>query len=302
MRIILLAASVCVAFGQHQFSKEQLNAAIRAGDAATVRKMACSGISLNDPDDLKGEYGPPSPFKADKSPLKVAMMEGGSACVRVLLECGADPNFGGELSPIATAIAWMQREEWRDQPNSSFELIVQSGLKKAPAEIKSRFLLYAAERGILRRVEMALSAGADPNSWNEGGLTVLHLAARAKQQPMIDAMLKAKADPAFEDFLGMTYLDVQEAMRLGLMEQIEAVGRHLRSAVSHAEMAKENRAVRTYGNDQAVNRRYSDQRSAELEAAEARALAQKEIAAAGVRREKVEIYFRRLFRVHGMQF
>ncbi len=64
-------------------------------------------------------------------------------------------------------------------------------------------LMSAVATGDLRQAGAALASGADPNAWNDGGMTPLMLAALSGREGIALALLGAKADPTAKIRSGM---------------------------------------------------------------------------------------------------
>ncbi|KAG5893923.1 hypothetical protein JTB14_028733 [Gonioctena quinquepunctata] len=139
-----------------------------------------------------------SPYEDKESVLHCAVRANAAACVRVLLNEGADVatlEFSGS-APLHLAADLGHTE--------CLKILLEP--KGVDVNIKSREkqqspLHLASMRGYGDCVDMLLRKGANPNSKNHMGQTPLHLAARAQDYMCMELLLKkGYANPNTEDY------------------------------------------------------------------------------------------------------
>ena len=151
----------------------ELQQAVSKGDVAALKGMlALPGVSVNATD----EQG--------NSPLQLAAQSGNVEIMRVLLKAGADVNGrGGEMSPLAASVIHGQTQ--------AVNLLLRQHAKVNQAGANGRTPLFdALELEKLDIAKLLLGNGADYRVLNTNGESVLSLAVRKSQLPMLDMLLR----------------------------------------------------------------------------------------------------------------
>jgi ankyrin repeat protein len=135
--------------------------------------------------------------------LHAAVRAGDLEEVTRLLDAGVDANAPDDLggTPLLTAC-------WSGQV-SIVSLLLSRGanVNAIHREAGASALQYAVLKGRPDIVELLLAAGADVARRYRGGQTVLHLAAARTSVPVVDQLIKERADLAATDDRGNTPLD-----------------------------------------------------------------------------------------------
>jgi ankyrin repeat protein len=149
-----------------------------AGDVGQVRTLLGSPCNID----------APNPDEMDRTALCLAVLEGHSDIVEILLEAGADPNVtdGKDTSPLS----WAASE---GHENIVSNLLARNASLVAPAGEWTP-LIYAAAGGHLNVVEQLLEAGADIDRGDKIG-SPLTWALYGKHDDVAMHLLKAGADP-----------------------------------------------------------------------------------------------------------
>ncbi len=134
--------------------------AVRAGDAAAVRRLA-AGEALQAAD----EEG--------VTPLMVAAGLGRREVVSALLAAGAEVNAADRRGFTALFHGCYNADEDRGWPEVVEALLEAGADREARIGYGVRPLMYAAGNGEAGVVEVLLKAGADPTARNDGGRTAL---------------------------------------------------------------------------------------------------------------------------------
>ncbi|MDZ4202377.1 MAG: ankyrin repeat domain-containing protein [Gallionella sp.] len=151
----------------------ELVQAVKAGDAAAVRRMLDAGADADSRDGNRDTL------------LMLAAHAGDLPMVRLLLQSGADVNATGEHGWSALA-----RAAYNADLKRGFADVVQA-LVEAGANVEAaigygvRPLMLAAGYGETAVVEVLLQAGADVLARNEGGYTALMM---VKQKHYVDVV------------------------------------------------------------------------------------------------------------------
>jgi ankyrin repeat protein len=192
--IIALFASLTLAYGG------ELHQAARVCDADRMRQLLSRRPSLSEPD----ENG--------MTPLHIAVDSRQTACVRLLLEAGADPMARDREGRNAFDAA-LRIPDLQDLRTISV-LLYNSRQKKpgGPAGPMPWSLEYTAMRGQTDVMKMLLAMGADPNAAGSGGTTPLDDAAfkgdlagvrmLLAHGALVNAVSKAGTQPIHDAALG----------------------------------------------------------------------------------------------------
>lgn len=169
-----------------------LGLAAERGDPVVVRLLLETGANPN------GE-----PFDAS-SPLLRAVAAGRKEVIELLLEGGADPEWGGAggVLPLDEVVD-RARVRWEWKPDPRGELLLARGARPTP-----QWAVLCDDPEVLGT---ALAAGWSVDRPGKpglvrGGATALILATEAGRLHMVDALLKAGADPTRTDEQGDTAL------------------------------------------------------------------------------------------------
>ena len=164
------------AFSQNSQPLSALRTALRAGDVAEVKTLLRKGVELN-------------AKEADQLPLLLdAVLNSNAACVKALLEQGADPNITDRTGNTALMLAVADP--------AKLKLLLERG---APVNAvngagRSALLLAAAQRRALPAVKVLLSKGARVNQQDENGYTALLWIARQGDVETLRLLLAQGAD------------------------------------------------------------------------------------------------------------
>lgn len=135
-----------------------------------------------------------------RSPLLRAIENGRADVIAILLDAGADPEWGGNEGalPLDAHVARLLVRGDRARADRIGELLVSHGARPTPQWAVLRESTY-----VLRS---ALGAGWHVDRPGIGGATALIAAARLPSVPMIEALLAEGADPRRADMTGWTPL------------------------------------------------------------------------------------------------
>ena len=137
--------------------KSALTWAASLGGSPTAKMLVECGVSISDTRNTQQTL-----------PLEEAAASGNLATVRLLLECGQDPNH-------------RDRDGWSA-------------------------IHWAAEEGHLEIVRLLLNAGANPNAFSSYGTSPLHCAANGGHASVVSLLLLQRADPLKSTCHGWTAL------------------------------------------------------------------------------------------------
>lgn len=105
-----------------------------------------------------------------------------------------------------------------------FNKVTQIDFTRKPTEVDRFF--RAVKTGKTADVRKMLEAGFDPNAWNTGGDTPLHVAARANNVEMAQLLVDAGADPRRGKKDDDKYLPLDDAVNFGKPEMTEFLARN----------------------------------------------------------------------------
>jgi len=180
LKLVSLTFWLCcfcgAAFSQVSSPATSLRAALRAGNVAEVKALVRKGVGLN-------------AKETESMPLLLeAVLNSNAACVKALLEQGADANITDRagITPLMLAV---------NDP-AKLELLLERGanVNAVSAAGRSALLLAAAQPRALPTVKLLLSKGAQVNQQDENGYTALLWAARRGDVEMLRLLLARGAD------------------------------------------------------------------------------------------------------------
>lgn len=157
---------------------DRMYEAIKSGDVDAVKQLIGAGVDLNE-----------LPPRNDQSYLVIALgcalYNRSQEIVDLLLQSGADPDFGGAEPPVPRLMTWSSRST--DQMEMLLKLLA------AGADINGR------------------KAGDKSNPFMPGGQTALHKAAQSGQLNFVKLLLRHGAVAKVVDGAGRTPLDAARA-------------------------------------------------------------------------------------------
>jgi len=185
----------------------RLFAAIRKGDAATVKRILESGVSANSHEimltrpraEKRSEGGKEYP---GSSALRVACESGKVAIIRLLVEHGApvNPRTSSESSPIMEAV--------EGRSTAAVRYLLEHGARaNQMSEYGEPIIVYAVNGHDLDIVKLLLDRGADINAGKEK--TLLMEAVSTAHGDMVKLLLARGADPNLRRH-GTTALEIAE--------------------------------------------------------------------------------------------
>ena len=160
---------------------------IRNNDLAALRQL------IRDP-------GPTARDASGNSPLMYAAALGSLESMRLLLDAGADPNVSNKFD--ATPLMWCAGDA------AKVRLLLSKGAK---ADARSKLgrtplLIAAYNDGAIEAARLLLEKGADVNARDNGGTSVLELAAAANNIELARILIAKGANVNNVDALGFTPL------------------------------------------------------------------------------------------------
>jgi len=182
-----------------------LGIAVMKGNRPSVELLVGAGASLNE--EAARDRGPYS-----YSPLLLALKNRDGAMAQRLLELGADPTLViGERIPLSEAIAWAP-VELLDRLVGGRSKLPESLASQEPSLLRAAIDVFRPEG-----VDWLLAHGVSANQPDDQGDTPLHGvfgSFRGNRSPgnqssalkILDALLKAHADPNLPDRRGLTPL------------------------------------------------------------------------------------------------
>ncbi|QWV91990.1 hypothetical protein KP004_12220 [Geomonas oryzisoli] len=170
--------------------EKELISAIMDGDIVTLRRLAAEGGNLN----AVGAY--------ENTPLRTALMLGQKSAVKALLQLGVNPNL---KTPEGVAAADVVVTFQRDP--AFLELLFEYGLDPDLTSENVPLIFFAVSEGLWRQYNMLLAKGADINSRNENGSSLLlDLVMQMEYDRAKDLLLKG-ADFRVKSMHGLNVLD-----------------------------------------------------------------------------------------------
>ncbi|UFS70704.1 ankyrin repeat domain-containing protein [Geomonas sp. RF6] len=140
------------------FSSPKETALVRAimdGDENSVRGLVAEGVNVN----AVGEY--------ENTPLRVAIKSRQKKIVQLLLQLGGDPNFKTPKGAAAADVAVIEKDP------DYLRLFLNFGLDPNLRSGDVPLIFYAISENNWPHYEMLLAKGADINSKNADGSTIL---------------------------------------------------------------------------------------------------------------------------------
>lgn len=135
---------------------KQIVLAIASGDIPAIKRLAAAGGNLQ----AVGAY--------ENTPMRTALKLGQTKAIEALLQLGVDPNF---KTPGGTAAADIAVTFQRDP--KFLELLLDHGLDPNLSSGGVPLIFFATTEGLWRQYDMLLAKGADVNSKNEDGSSLL---------------------------------------------------------------------------------------------------------------------------------
>lgn len=172
-------------------AERDLLKAVMAGDTESIRSLARQGVNLS----AVGSY--------ENTPLRVAIKLGQKKSVRALLEMGVSPN---SVTPKGVAAAKMAVTFQKDP--QFLEMLFEYGLDPNLKSGGTPLIFFAMTEGLWRQYDMLLVKGADINSKNtDGSSLILDLVLQLEYDRAKDLLLKG-ADPRVVSVTGLNMLDL----------------------------------------------------------------------------------------------
>lgn len=170
--------------------EKELIKAIMAGDTVSIRKLAASGVNLN----AVGAY--------ENTPLRTAIKVGQKEAVRCLLDLGVSPNLRTPkgVAPAKVAVTFQKDPEY-------LKILFDHGLDPNLKCEEVPLIFFAVAEGRWAHYDMLLAKGADINSRNGNGCSLLlDLVMQLEYDRAKDLLLKG-ADPTVVSMTGLNVLD-----------------------------------------------------------------------------------------------
>lgn len=173
-----------------RLKEKQLIRAIMDGDIATIRLLAAEGVNLH----AVGAY--------ENTPLRTALKGGQKKAVKALLELGVNPNF---RTPEGVAAAEVAVTFQRDP--EFLKMLLDHGLDPNLKSEDVPLIFFALSEGKWRHYDMLMAKGADINSRNgDGSSLLLDLVMQMEYDRAKDLLLKG-ADFRVVSMTGLNVLD-----------------------------------------------------------------------------------------------
>lgn len=170
--------------------EKDLIKAVAAGDTGSIRQLAAQGVNLN----AVGSY--------ENTPLRTALKVGQNKSVKSLLELGANPNF---RTPKGVAAAKIAVTFQRDP--EFLKMLLDHGLDPNLKSEDVPLIFFALSEGKWRHYDMLMAKGADINSRNgDGSSLLLDLVMQMEYDRAKDLLLKG-ADFRVVSMTGLNVLD-----------------------------------------------------------------------------------------------
>lgn len=170
--------------------EKKLLKAVMAGDTATIRQLAAHGVNLH----AVGLY--------ENTPLTTAIKTGQKKAVHCLLDLGVNPNF---RTPAGVASAEVAA---KSQKNLVYlEMLFDYGLDPNLKSEDVPLIFFALSEGNWRHYDLLLAKGADINSRNgDGSSLLLALVMQLEYDRAKDLLLRG-ADCTVVSMTGLNVLD-----------------------------------------------------------------------------------------------
>lgn len=164
--------------------------AVADGNTGPVKQLAAQGVNLN----AIGAY--------ENTPLRVALQTGRLESVICLLRLGASPNFRTPAGVAAAKVAITAQE------NPEFlQVLLDYGLDPNLKSENVPLIFFAVSEGRWQHYDILLAKGADVNSRNENGSSLLlDLVMQMEYDRAKDLLLKG-ADFGVKSMHGLNVLD-----------------------------------------------------------------------------------------------
>ena len=174
----------------HDLKEKKLIKAVMTGDTTSIKQLAAQGVNLN----AVGAY--------ENTPLRTAIKVGQKTAMKTLLELGVSPNFKTPkgVSPAKVAVTFQKNPEFLTM---LFEYGLNPNLKSGGVPL----IFFALTEGNWAQYDMLLAKGADINSRNENGSSLLlDLVMQLEYDRAKDILLKG-ADFRVVSMTGLNVLD-----------------------------------------------------------------------------------------------
>jgi len=170
--------------------EKQFIKAVMTGDTTSIKQLAAQGVNLN----AVGSY--------ENTPLRIAIKLGQKRAVKSLLELGVSPNFRTPEGVAAAKVAVTF------QRNPEFlKMLFEYGLNPNLKSEDVPLIFFALTEGNWPHYDMLLAKGADINSRNEDGSSLLlDLVMQLEYDRAKDILLKG-ADFRVVSMTGLNVLD-----------------------------------------------------------------------------------------------
>lgn len=170
--------------------EKELVKAVMTGDDQTIRRLAAQGVNLN----AVGAY--------ENTPLRVAIKLGQKEAVKCLLSLGVSPNLRTPkgVAAATVAVTFQKNPEY-------LKILLEHGLDPNLKCEDVPLIFFAVSESRWSHYDMLLAKGADVNSRNgDGSSLLLDLVMQLEYDRAKDLLLKG-ADPTVVSMTGLNVLD-----------------------------------------------------------------------------------------------